>query len=68
MKKTPTTTDAHCLGCDWTAGPGPAADIDRAAEKHTAKGHPTATITVAALALAVFLAGWAYLVWMGVPS
>ena len=39
------TATAHCHRCDWTAGPGPAADIDRAAEKHTRAGHPTATIT-----------------------
>ena len=38
-------TTAHCIRCDWTAGPGPIADIDRTAEKHTSKGHPTATIT-----------------------
>lgn len=36
------TAAAHCLRCDWTAGPGPAADIDRAADKHTRGGHPTA--------------------------
>lgn len=37
---------AHCIGrCDWTAGPGPAADVDRAAEKHTkTTGHPTSTL------------------------
>jgi hypothetical protein len=37
------TATARCHGCDWTAGPGPAADIDRAAQKHTRQGHPTAT-------------------------
>ena len=41
------TATAHCLGCDWTAGPGPAADVDKAADKHTGPGHPTATITEA---------------------
>lgn len=39
------TAAAHCTGrCGWTAGPGPASDIDRAADKHTRDGHPTATI------------------------
>ena len=38
------TATAHCLGCDWTAGPEPAGDTDRAAGKHTAPGHPTATV------------------------
>ena len=55
MKKPSTTTGAHCLGCDWTEGPGPVADVDRAAEKHTAKGHPTATVTVALLAAVAFM-------------
>jgi hypothetical protein len=36
---------AHCIGsCGWTAGPGPAGDVDRAAEKHVRTGHPTATV------------------------
>ena len=38
------TATAHCLGCDWTAGPGSQADIDRQAERHTKAGHPTATV------------------------
>lgn len=38
------TATAHCLsGCGWTAGPGPAAEVDRAAEKHVRSGHPTVT-------------------------
>lgn len=39
------TTTAHCLRCDWTAEGDPAA-TDRAAEKHVAPEHPTATVTV----------------------
>lgn len=38
---------AHCIGrCDWTAGPGDAAEVDKAAEKHAGKPlkHPTATV------------------------
>ena len=38
------TATARCLRCDWTAGPGPWAAVDRAADKHTRAGHPTATI------------------------
>lgn len=38
------TATARCQGCDWTAGPGPQADVDKAAEKHTRKGHPTAVV------------------------
>ena len=41
------TATAHCIGaCEWTAGPGPAGDIDAAAEKHTKKPpkHPTAIV------------------------
>jgi hypothetical protein len=38
------TMTAHCQRCDWTAGPGTMADVDRAADKHTrTTGHPTAT-------------------------
>ena len=36
------TATASCTGCEWTAGPGPAADVDRAAEKHVGRGHSTA--------------------------
>lgn len=41
------TVTAHCIGrCDWTAtGDWPA--VDRAAEKHTKAGHPTATVAAA---------------------
>ena len=38
------TIAARCLRCGWTAPPGTMADADRAAEKHTSPGHPTATI------------------------
>ena len=38
------TATAHCNGCDWTEGPGTAAAVDRAADKHVSVGHPTATI------------------------
>ena len=38
------TTSARCLRCPWTAAGDPAA-TDKAAEKHTAVGHPTATVT-----------------------
>jgi hypothetical protein len=39
------TAAAHCIGrCEWTAGPGPAADVDRAAKKHVSVGHPTAVV------------------------
>jgi hypothetical protein len=37
-------TTAHCLRCPWTAAGGTA---DKAAEKHTGVGHPTATVTEA---------------------
>ncbi len=37
------TASAHCLRCDWTAGPGTMAEVDKAAERHTKSGHPTAT-------------------------
>ena len=37
---------ATCSRCEWTAGPGDPADVDRAAEKHTnAARHPTAVKT-----------------------
>lgn len=35
---------ARCLRCPWTAAGDPAA-TDKAADKHTAVGHPTATVT-----------------------
>ena len=38
------TATADCGGCDWTAGPGDAASVDRAAEKHVRVGHSTAVI------------------------
>ena len=43
------TATAHCIGrCDWTAT-GPAADVDKAADKHTrTTSHPTATIATTA--------------------
>ena len=46
----PGATTARCIGrCDWTAGPGPAADTDKAADKHTrTTGHPTGTCTAPA--------------------
>ena len=34
---------ARCLGCRWSAEGDPAA-TDKAAEKHTAVGHPTASV------------------------
>ena len=34
------TAAARCHGCGWTAE-GKAADVDKAAGKHTATGHPT---------------------------
>jgi hypothetical protein len=37
------TATASCPICDWTAGPGEWADVDRAAERHTRTGHPTIT-------------------------
>jgi len=34
---------ASCLRCDWTAGPSGDWDgVERAANRHLAKGHPTA--------------------------
>jgi hypothetical protein len=41
------TASAHCLRCDWTAT-GTMAAADKAAEKHTAIGHPTATMATPA--------------------
>ena len=43
------TGTAHCIGrCDWTAT-GPAADVDKAADKHTrTTSPPTATIATPA--------------------
>ena len=41
------TATAHCIGrCDWTAGPGAAGDVDRAAARHTEKPpkHPSVVI------------------------
>lgn len=46
------TATADCLGrCDWTAGPGDPAEVDKAAERHTTKPpkHPTNTVSVVAL-------------------
>lgn len=38
------TTTASCLRCQWTAGPGDLAEVDKAAEAHTRKArHPTST-------------------------
>lgn len=42
------TAIAHCLRCGWTAGPGAVPAVDRAADKHTSPGHPTATIATPA--------------------
>jgi len=39
------TASARCQGCDWTATGDPAA-TDKAAEKHTRKGHATAVVSV----------------------
>ena len=41
------TATAHCIGsCEWTAGPGSAREVDKAAENHSTKPpeHPTATV------------------------
>jgi hypothetical protein len=38
------TAAARCLRCKW-AQAGDPATADKAAEKHTAAGHPTATVT-----------------------
>jgi hypothetical protein len=42
------TATAHCHGCDWTTGPATMAAADKAAEKHTRPGHPTATMATPA--------------------
>lgn len=42
------TATADCLGrCDWTAGPGGPAEVDKLAEKHTKAGlgHPTNVVS-----------------------
>ena len=39
------TATARCHGCDWTAE-GKPAEVDKAADKHTGAGHPTATEAV----------------------
>lgn len=41
------TATARCLTCNWTTT-GTPADTDRAAQKHTRKGHPTITCTTPA--------------------
>ena len=42
------TTTAHCIrDCGWTAGPGPMAEVDKAAARHTEKPPKHATATVA---------------------
>jgi hypothetical protein len=38
------TATARCLRCPWTETGDPAA-TDKAAERHTAVDHPTATVT-----------------------
>ena len=38
----PLIATASCAGCEWTAGPGSMADVDRAADKHLARGHSIA--------------------------
>jgi hypothetical protein len=41
----PLVATAHCIApCAWTAGPGTASVVDRAAEKHVGVGHSTVTI------------------------
>jgi hypothetical protein len=41
----PLVATARCIApCEWTAGPGTASDVDRAAEKHVGVGHSTITI------------------------
>ena len=42
------SASASCARCPWTAGPGDMASVFRAAEKHTAPGHPTSTVAVPA--------------------
>lgn len=46
------TATACCLGCEWTAGPGGPAAVDRQAERHTKAGHPTATMATPVTAAA----------------
>jgi hypothetical protein len=41
------TAAASCGGCPWTAQ-GTAAGTDKAAQKHTATGHPTVVTAVPA--------------------
>jgi len=43
------TAAARCHKCPWTAA-GKPADVDKAAGKHTATGHPTAVMAVPATA------------------
>ncbi len=38
----PLIATATCGGCEWTAGPGSMADVDRASDRHVARGHSTA--------------------------
>ena len=40
------TASALCLRCEWETEPDTMASTDKAAEKHTATGHPTMTIIV----------------------
>jgi hypothetical protein len=39
------TAAASCGGCPWTAA-GTPAGVDKAADKHTATGHPTVVTAV----------------------
>jgi hypothetical protein len=39
------TAAASCQGCSWTAAGKPPV-VDKAAQKHTAAGHPTAVMAV----------------------
>lgn len=41
------TATARCHACQWTAGPGDWAEVDRLAEKH-AKLHPVGTMATPA--------------------
>jgi hypothetical protein len=39
------TASAHCLRCDWTAGPGDPVAVDKAAERHVrTEKHTVGTI------------------------
>ena len=40
------TATAHCIRCEWTAGPGDPGEVDKPAERHTTKPpkHPTAVV------------------------